>query len=304
MGGFKNRYIWREKMKKAFQILLSVLIVGYLVVTAFFVVNSINGNFRFTENKDVSEVVEIDHNVAFRNELVKIISDYVADKDGEWSVYVKNLNNGMSVEINNTKVPAASLIKLFNMVTLYNEVNIGNVEITPSLSGALNQMITVSSNYASNDIVEIIGKGNFERGASVVNELVKNMGCTATAESHRLYSEIIPDTVGVNTTSVKDCGLILEKIYKRECIGNDYDVEMLELLKEQGRNTKLSLGLPSGTLFAHKTGENSKLEADVGIVFSPSCDYIICVAVTEYGNVKPRNEIGELSKCVYEFFNN
>lgn len=49
-----------------------------------------------------------------------------------------------------------------------------------------------------------------------------------------------------NMTSAKDAGLILEKIYKAECVSAKYSKEMLNLLLHQTRRWKIPAGLPSG----------------------------------------------------------
>lgn len=97
--------------------------------------------------------------------------------------------------------------------------------------------------------------------------------------------------------------MILEKIYFQNCITPKYDKEMLELLKQQQWDWKLPKGIPHNALIAHKTGENSRVEADVGIVFSPKCDYIICVSVMEYGTKKTHQVFADISGCVYKYFN-
>lgn len=236
------------------------------------------------------------------NALTEQINSIISGKSGEWSVYVKNLDTGMEVEINNREFIAASVIKLYNMITLYDRINKGNIEMTESLQSNLEQMITVSSNSASNYIVTQIGGGSFDEGAKIVTACAEGLGCTGTYQQHELYNDYIPINAR-NRTSVKDCGLVLEKIYLKQCISEQYDTEMLELLKNQTRTYKIPGKLPKDVVVANKTGENSNVEADVGIVFSPNCDYIICISAERFGEANPINTIAEISKCVYDFFN-
>ena len=240
-------------------------------------------------------------NIKLQEELNNEINSIISGKSGDYSICVKNLNTGLYLSINEKEFVAASVIKLFNMITLYNEVNKGNVVMTQNLRESVRLMITESSNSASNTVVTAIGNGDFAKGAKIVTEFAKNNGCTYTKEEHMLYDDYAPST-GRNRTSVNDCAMMLEKIYNKECISKEYDEEMLELLKGQKRNFKLPVGLPEGTVIAHKTGENSRVEADVGIVFAPSCDYIICISVQSFGNTNVRSTIAEVSSCVYNFF--
>ncbi len=230
--------------------------------------------------------------------LVEMLDDY----DGTWSVYIDVLTDNMRINIQDEPMTAASLIKLFNMVALYNEVNESRVVLNNLTRANLELMITESSNDASNEIVKIIGDGNFFAGAQKVTELAHSMGATDTQEEHMLYSTAVKSS-GRNTVSMEDCGLILRKIYEKDCISPEYDAEMLELLTKQKRRWKIPRYLPDDTVVANKTGENSKIEADVGIVFSPECDYVICICVSDYGNEPALNIISEISRMTYDFLN-
>ena len=240
-------------------------------------------------------------NTELADKLCKELGSLLSNKAGNWSIYVKNLDTGLTLEMNEKKVSAASLIKLFNMVTFYHEVLNESLEMTDSLHENVTYMITESSNDDSNEVVTAIGNGDFSVGAKKVTDFAIELGCTNTQEEHMLFSTD-RNISGKNRTSVKDCGIILEKIYQNECVSPEYDKEMLNLLKRQERNHKLPVGLPQGTVIAHKTGENSKVEADVGIVFAPSCDYIICVAGTDFELGNPYQTIADISTCVYDFF--
>ena len=233
------------------------------------------------------------------------IDGYLSDKAGDWSVYVKNLDTDVSFSINNKEMSPASTIKLFNMVALYDSVNKNEVTMSNTVKSNLNSMITQSDNNASNIIVSTVGGGSFAAGAKKVTELASELGCTDTQEEHILYS-IAPASPGSgkNTTSVEDCGLILENIYRKRCVSATYDQEMLDLLLAQTRTDGIPLKLPGDTPIANKTGENSKVVADVGLVFSENCDYVICVIVNGYKNTATACAgIAEISKKVYDYFN-
>ena len=293
-------------MKKVLSIISVVILVLYMGCMVFLSActknNADNSATPAAEpivEAPAAEVISYEEDrLALEGEINNIISG----KPGIWSVYVKNLKTGMSLEINNREFIAASVIKLYNMITLYSEIEKGNIEMTDSIRNNLEQMITVSSNSASNAIVATIGGGSFDEGAKKVTTLAENMGCTGTYEQHELYNDYIPSK-GRNRTSVVDCGMVLENIYLKQCVSEKYDEEMLELLKQQTRDFKIPAKLPDDVVVANKTGENSNVEADVGIVFSPECDYIICISVEKYGERKPRDTIADVSKCVYDFFN-
>lgn len=294
-------------IKRILQVVFAFVLALYLVCVSWLFKGCVSkknkGPSEFTETAVETEKPEkkID-NEKISKDLEKEINSIISEKKGVWSVYVKNLKTGMTVEINNREFIAASTIKLYNMVTLYDEVEKGNINLNSSMKNHLSKMITESSNVSSNTVVITIGQGSFGEGAKKVTGFATDLGCKNTYEQHMLYEDYIPPN-GKNRTSVADCGLILEKIYLKECVSPEYDEEMLELLKQQTIRTKIPANLPEDIVVANKTGENSSVEADVGIVFSPECDYIICISVEKYGERKPIGTIAEVSECVYNFFN-
>ena len=78
-------------------------------------------------------------------------------------------------------------------------------------------------------------------------------------------------------TSVEDCGTLLEKIYRRECVSRENSDEMLSLLLNQDTRSKIPGGLKESVQVANKTGENDKSQHDIAIVYGDRTDYILCV---------------------------
>ena len=237
-----------------------------------------------------------------KEELESKILEITENAAGSWSVHVEIPNQNFTVQINNKTVRAASVIKMFNMAALFEKAEKGELDVTDRIYDTCCEMITVSSNSASNEIVEYTGSGSFDTGAELVTEFAHKAGCKDTQEEHKLYDNGGPGS-GINTTSVADCAKFLKKLYNKELVSEKADEKMLEILKEQTFNHKIPAGLPENTVVAHKTGENSKVELDVGIVYSPSCDYIICISVTDFNGAEIHSVFAEISKTVYNFFN-
>ena len=234
--------------------------------------------------------------------LKKEIEGIIGKSSAKWSVYIEGLNDFVNVEIGGGPVIAASVIKLFNMVCLYNEMYTNGLVLSDSDRRKLNLMICESSNTASNDIVTLIGNGDFSEGAKKVTDFAVSIGCTDTREEHMLFDDIAP-VKGRNRISAKDCAILLKKLYNKELVSEEYDAEMVDLLKKQTRKYKISAGVPKGTVVANKTGETSRVQHDAGIVFSPAGDYIICVLVSDYNSEGVIRKISEISKATYNFFN-
>ena len=87
-------------------------------------------------------------------------------------------------------------------------------------------------------------------------------------------------------------------------IYNDQGQSSLFWLKIKMLYNKLPKYLPQGTIVAHKTGEIGYSSHDGGIVFSPKADYIIVVFSKSDIPAAAEERIAQISKNVYEYFNN
>ena len=237
--------------------------------------------------------------------LKKTLNSMIKSYSGEWSVYVKNLKTNDILLINEKKTTPASIIKLYVMVSTYDSIKKGTIKNSSYIKGLLNGMITVSDNEAYNALVRNHDKsGNFINGAKKINQYLKKSGYTKTEVHSTLHpsaSSFISDG-GRNLTSVKDTGVLLEKIYRGTCVSAKYSKEMLNLLLKQTRRWKIPAGLPSGTKVANKTGETSQYQHDAAIVFGPKTDYVLCIfsQTSEYSGI---TGIKQISAKVYQALN-
>lgn len=233
--------------------------------------------------------------------LTSQIENYIAGKSGKWGVYVKNLDNGEFMVINDGQYSSASIIKLFVMAATYNEIAYGSVQKTPRVAELLKQMITVSDNYSSNQLVRINGGGSYERGFEGENAHSYSIGAINTQHKSLFsgYGDYV--SYGRNLVSPLDCGIVLEQIYNGTLVSEEYSAEMLSLLKGQQRRNKIPYPLPSGTVTGNKTGETSSVESDVAIVYSPACDYVICVTTNNASD--GISGIRKISSMTYDYFN-
>lgn len=200
----------------------------------------------------------------------------------------------------------ASVIKPFVMASTFEQIKNKKLSYSSTVKSLLKSMITVSDNESYNELVRLNSPSrNFVSGAAVVNSYLKKNGYTKTGchtTLHPAYSSYRSDG-GSNTSSAKDCGMLLEKIYKGTCVSAQYSKEMLNLLLGQTRRWKIPSSLPAGTKVANKTGETSTTQHDMAIVYGPKATYVICVFssnVTEYNGI---NGIRNISRYVYNYLN-
>ena len=234
-------------------------------------------------------------------ELSKTIEDYIYSKVGTHGVYVKNLNTGDFLVLNDGKYHAASVIKLYQMAAIYDAIHNGNLTMDSDIESYLYDMITLSDNFSFNQLVGILGEWDYRAGFDKANQYVDSIGCVDTQTLSLFRDAGYFVAYGYNYVSPYECGQTLEQIYRRTLVSPEYSDEMLSLLIQQTRQHKIPYSLPEEVTCANKTGETSVIENDVAIVYSPSCDYIICVMT----NDAPTGitDIREISEMTYRYFN-
>ena len=173
------------------------------------------------------------------------------------------------------------------------------------MKSLLTQMITVSDNDAANELARRLGGGDFQKGASVLNEFCQKHGYASTHLGREFLASNPTDD---NYTSASDCCRLLSDIYSGTMVNADASADMLTLLKAQTRTGKIPSGIPSGVETANKTGELSAgdglgvVENDIAIVFDKEHPYVLCVLSNNIRNNSSAQEtIQKISADVYQY---
>jgi beta-lactamase class A len=123
-------------------------------------------------------------------------------------------------------------------------------------------MITVSSNFAANLLIERLGVDNVR--ATVSRLGADGMQVLRGVEDTKAFQQ-----GKNNTTTARGLLILMEKLAKGEAVGRSADNEMIEVLKRQQFRDAIPTGLPVGTPVAHKTGSITRIHHDAAIVFGP-----------------------------------
>ena len=228
-----------------------------------------------------------------KTELTRRINSY----SSKWSVYLKDLTTGNVI----------SLIKLYVMGAVMQEIQNGNLEMNDTTKHLLDEMITVSDNSATNELVRYLNKDHdHKKGMKKVNAFIKAQGFEYTHEYNGLEdTSLWYDTDTKNTTSAKDCGRLLERIYRGEFVSHLASRQMEELLLNQQVTYKIPSTIPSESRVANKTGETSDCENDAAIVYTPKGDYILCIMSCEVSSKNSAvDSLQEMSSLIYSYFMN
>ena len=221
--------------------------------------------------------------------------------NGTWSVYVCDLANNTEGAIQDARMQAASLIKLYIMGAVYENYDSIIAQYgQSSVDSHLYSMITVSDNDAANTLVSYLGGGDSSTGMSVVNDFCSEKGYSSTHMGRLLLASNQYDD---NYTSVSDCGHFLKEVYDGNKKSDVHAQAEFDLLAAQTRRNKIPAQMPSGVSIANKTGELSDVENDAGIIYNSSNDLIIVFMsenVLQPGTAQ--STIASLSRQIYDSY--
>ena len=252
---------------------------------------------------------------------MKDIIDKLSRIEGKVGFYYKNLATGEVASYNeNEMMLAASLIKLTVLGEVFRQIEYGKInenevfttndkDKVPSC-GALNYMqegldvrlkdlytlmIILSDNYATNMLIDRCGIEN-------INNFIKSNGLKNTVLKRKMFDAIGASKGLENYTSAKDMALLLEKIYNGTLVSKDASDKMLVVLKNQRLNSKIPFFLSSGenkVQIAHKTGEDTNITHDVGIVLGEK-PFIVCFLSNEVDVPQFERAIQDISFEIYK----
>jgi beta-lactamase class A len=122
-------------------------------------------------------------------------------------------------------------------------------------------MITVSSNFAANLIIERLGAKNIQKTTEALG--AGGMHVLRGVEDMKAFEKGLN-----NTTTARALMTLLGAIADGTAVDRQASDEMLAILKRQKFNDRIPAGLPPGTIVAHKTGEITKIQHDAAIVYA------------------------------------
>jgi len=165
---------------------------------------------------------------------------------------------------------------------------------TMSLRRLCDRMITVSSNFAANLLIERLGVGNIRRTVQLLG--ADGMQVLRGVEDQKAF-----DSGMNNTTTARGLVVLLDRLGHGTAVDKAADDEMIQILERQTFNDRIPAGLPADVRVAHKTGDITRICHDAGIVYARS-PYILVVLVRGVDDIKRSAAlIAEISKAVYGY---
>jgi beta-lactamase class A len=153
-------------------------------------------------------------------------------------------------------------------------------------------MITVSSNFAANLLIERLGVEN-------VKATVKRLGADGMKVLRGVEDSKAFEKGLNNETTARALAILFEKLAASTAVSPSADREMIEVLKRQKFNDAIPSGVPAGTPVAHKTGDITRIQHDGGIIYASS-PYVLVVLVRGIEDQKVSKAlIAQISRAVW-----
>ena len=157
-------------------------------------------------------------------------------------------------------------------------------------------MITVSSNLATNILIELVGAAN-------INETMRSIGANDIQVLRGVEDDKAFQLGLNNIVTAYDLMLIYENLANHKFVNAESSTEMINILLQQKHNTRIPAKLPNDVKVAHKTGTITGVGHDSGIVFLPDGRKYVLVLLSK--NVKDGKAVveaqAEVSRMIYEY---
>jgi beta-lactamase class A len=132
---------------------------------------------------------------------------------------------------------------------------------TRTLAQLSELMITVSSNLATNLLIDKLGVDNIRAGVHGLG--ADGMNVRRDLEDGKAFER------GLNNTTTASALLqLMDAIAQGKAVDPESSRQMLAILERQTLNDRIPAGLPPGMRVAHKTGEITGIRHDAAIVFA------------------------------------
>lgn len=241
--------------------------------------------------------------------------------DGIWGVAVKNLTTGEEMVINGDHCfNAASVIKVPIMLRLLQAAEAGELGLEEHLlltdavkvpgCGVLKElraglplslwdlctlMIIISDNTATNMLIDRLGIAS-------INAALRGFGIERSTLRRRLFDREAAARGVRNEVTPADLMQLLTALYRQSILTPSSCERALAVMARQQMDHKLPVLLPQGVRIAHKTGEDSGITHDVGIIYGPQ-PFTISVMSEQISDTQAGCQlIARLARMVWDYY--
>jgi len=235
----------------------------------------------------------------------KILKETLDSLQGEYGLYYENLETKESFSLNGQrKFPAASLIKLPTILTLYTEAEAGriNLETIYKLAqkdkrdgaGSLYyQPVGYSVSYRQ--MARLMGQQSDNTAYHVISTVLTGSKIQALITNLGMKNTNFADQI----TTPEDIGLFYRTLYQGKIVSSKSQEEIFSFLTNSNWEDRIPAKLPKNLKVVHKIGSLVGVYSDAGIVFAVK-PYILVVMSENANEIEAKKILPEISEKIYE----
>ena len=163
---------------------------------------------------------------------------------------------------------------------------------TMTLRQLVTASIIVSSNLATNILIDVLGAEN-------VRKTVASLGGDGMVVMRGVEDQKAFDKGLNNSTTARALMVLLEKIARGQAVNQQASRGMIDILRMQQFNDGIPAGLPSGVPVAHKTGSITRISHDAGVVYAEKPYVLVVLTRGIQDGAVSSKLIADISRVIY-----
>jgi beta-lactamase class A len=307
--------VFAMKRLKLLFVVIAILLASNLTTIAFLVYEKTsNGPEHSYPYIDVARsYIPQEHFIVniqpLREELQKLVRE---EGPATISIYYEFLNTGANIQINNEqRFYPASLVKLPTAMVAMKKVERGEWH--------LNDMLVLYEEDKDNRYGKLYEQPTGTK--FTIKKLLESLLIESDNTAHRMLMRNLSDQelaglkddIGLSELfdekheiSAKEYSRIFRSLYISSYLNRDSSQQILDWLTQTKFDHTLPSGLPKGTAFAHKIGEDDVEQnyLDSGIVYLPNRPYLLSVMIKGHDQGKAESIMKRVSKAAHDYVKN
>lgn len=234
------------------------------------------------------------------------IEELVRSETGDYGVFVKSVEGGKEILINQDQaMTAASVIKLPMLVIYYQQVDSGKLDPDDEYildeadrweygTGSM-QYQPAGTKYTYKQVVQLVANQSDNMGAEV---LIRKMG--GYAKTQQLVNKLGLTKINLkeNEITAAEAGGLFLQLAQGKLLTPNSRQELFANLTKTINEDRIPAGVPDDVRVVHKFGSEAGVVNDCGIVEAAD-PYVICVLTTEVNTGEAEKVLPQISAAVW-----
>ena len=221
-------------------------------------------------------------------------------------IYFQYLNTGSDIRINTTPLYPGSLMKVPIAMAVMKKIESGAWSMDTVLT-----LTDADKNPAYGTLYQVPSGTTFTVGALLQDLLVQSDDTARSMFVRALGGQDIEDVLdylGLRDVVTQDQKVTAQRysnfwraLYSTGYLSAESSQELLQIMATPHDQDLLPSGMPSSTIFSHKTGVYGDIHSDSGIVYVPNRPYILTVMMDSSSTDQAQALMKAISEDVYQY---